>query len=389
MVKTRAPCGTCHLCSYMKPLAIALFHPQLLIVAAELINRTIDDTHGDKLTGFEVQYSPVNRPDDASALVWNNVQQCGGCAITPNSSMAMDSTWTGATYDSTLRNVTAELAFHGSAIYIYLIVSNYPRRTGLVSDVICDFRMDGEIVGGYYHPTDGTYRFEYNVLAYSNASFNDDNHTFLIETTGTQLSYVIFDYALYTHSEVSVSSSTTQNPGTTASVSFETSCSSVYVTSSIPSSPGKAMIAGVTVGVSSLIILVVSLILYIRERRRRVNQSATLEKETHFPCSEAPLTRTNRHPVPVPVPGISHDGNSHYRESFPAHVIATPQSKHLEGEESHREYTLTNAVGDVERRTSIIHNRDSVVEELNPSRRADFSVSTANSRNFSKSEWFY
>ncbi|KAK0184714.1 hypothetical protein F5146DRAFT_938262, partial [Armillaria mellea] len=155
-----------------------------------LINHTIDDTLGDELTGFKVQYT---------RSVWNNVQQCSGCAIKPNTSLSMNGTWTGVTYDSSLRNVTAELAFHGSAIYIYLIASNYPENTGLVSDVLCNFRMDGEIVGNYNHPTDGSYNFDYDVAAYSNASLKDDDHTFLIETTGTQQSYVVFDYALYTY----------------------------------------------------------------------------------------------------------------------------------------------------------------------------------------------
>ncbi|KAK0492957.1 hypothetical protein EDD18DRAFT_1357341 [Armillaria luteobubalina] len=383
----------------MKPLTIALFLLQL-IVAAKMINRTIDDTLGDELTGFKVKYRPDSQPFDASALVWKNTLQCIGCAIVPDVSSAMDGTWTSATYDSSLKNVSAELTFYGSAIYIYLIVSNYPYCTGLVSDVICNFRMDGEIVGNYYHPSDGTYRFEYNVLAYSNASLNDNDHTFLIETTGTQLSYIIFDYALYTHNEVSVTSSTTQNPGTTASVSFGTSLASVYMSSSIPSSPSpsssavttspnsaKAMIAGVTVGVSTLIILAVSLILYIRGRRRRVNQTVTPETEMPPFCSEAPLTRTTRQSAPIP--NMSLDDNNHRQESFLGQLGATPQSKHLEGKESHRESTPRNAAGDIERRNSIMHNRDSVLADLHPSRRADFSVSTANSRNVHKSEWFY
>ncbi|KAK0492955.1 hypothetical protein EDD18DRAFT_1079077 [Armillaria luteobubalina] len=170
-----------------------------LVISGQLINHTIDDTLRDELTGFKVQYSPVTRPDNASVLVWNNVQQCGGCAVKPNSSMAMNGTWTGATYDLTLRNVTAELAFHRSAIYIYLIVSNYPHSTGLVSNVLCNFRMDGEIVGHYNHSTDGSFEFGYNISAYSNTSLTDDDHTFLIEIMGESLSYIIFDYALYTY----------------------------------------------------------------------------------------------------------------------------------------------------------------------------------------------
>ncbi|PBK81540.1 hypothetical protein ARMGADRAFT_948062, partial [Armillaria gallica] len=167
------------------------------IVAGQLINHTFDDTFGDELTGLQVNYSPGGQPSNANALVWNNAQHCSGCAIVPDHSLAMNGTWSGVTYYLSLRNVSAELAFHGSAIYIYLIVSNSPKTTGLVSDVICNFRMDGEIVGSYRHTTDGTNQFEYNVLAYSNVSLKDDNHTFLIETTGKQSSYVMFDYALY------------------------------------------------------------------------------------------------------------------------------------------------------------------------------------------------
>ncbi|KAK0200647.1 hypothetical protein DFS33DRAFT_1278057 [Desarmillaria ectypa] len=70
------------------------------------------------------------------------------------------------------------------------------QSTGVqMSDVICDFWMDGQVVGSYRHDTDGTYQFEYDVLAYSNASLSDEDHTFLIETTGMEPSYVVFDYA--------------------------------------------------------------------------------------------------------------------------------------------------------------------------------------------------
>ncbi len=59
--------------------------------------------------------------------------------------------------------------------------------------------MDGEVAGSYSHDTDGAYQFEYNVLAYSNTSLNDEDHTLVMETTGTEPSYLIFDYAVYTY----------------------------------------------------------------------------------------------------------------------------------------------------------------------------------------------
>ncbi|KAK0216424.1 hypothetical protein EDD85DRAFT_995841 [Armillaria nabsnona] len=386
----------------MELLAILPFLLLHLTVAGQLINHTIDDTLGDELTGFKVQYCPYSQPSNGSALVWKNALQCSDCAIVPDRSLAMNDTWTSATYFSSLGNMSAELTFHGSAIYIYLIVSNYPQSTGLVSEVICDFRMDGEIVGSYNHMTDGTYRFEYDVLAYNNTALNDDDHTFLIETTGTQSSYIIFDYALYTNSQPSVTGPTTQSPGSTTSESVGTSRSSVYVSSSsssslapsssaVPLSPHsvKALTAGITVGVSALIIFPVSLVLYIRRRRRRVNESSTLEIETQSRCSFPPLTRAIQQPAPVL--GISLDYEDHFQESFPAQFVTPrPHSKQFEKEESYRESTLTRPAGGViERRVSVVHNRDLVVEELHPNGRNDFPPSTAISRSALMSEWFY
>ncbi|KAK0454154.1 uncharacterized protein EV420DRAFT_603796 [Desarmillaria tabescens] len=169
------------------------------IVARELFNHTIDDMLGDELTGFQVDYSPASQPSNGSELVWKNASHCNDCAIVPDHSLAMNGTWTGVTYYPSLGNTTARLAFHGSAIYVYLIISNYPKSTGFVSDAICDFRMDGEVVGSYSHETDGSYHVQYDVLAYSNASLSDEDHTLLIETTGTEPSYIIFDYAVYTY----------------------------------------------------------------------------------------------------------------------------------------------------------------------------------------------
>ncbi|KAK0454155.1 uncharacterized protein EV420DRAFT_1311059 [Desarmillaria tabescens] len=183
----------------MALLSLTLILLQQTLVEGELINHTIDDTLGDESTGVQVDYSPAGQSSNGNTLVWRNASQCSDCAIVPDRSFAMNGTWTGATYYSSLENTTAGLTFHGSAIYIYLIVSNYPKSTGLVSDVICDFRMDGKVVGHYSHVTDGTYQFQYDVLAYSNASLNDGDHTLLIEITGSDSSYVIFDYAVYTY----------------------------------------------------------------------------------------------------------------------------------------------------------------------------------------------
>ncbi len=204
------------------------------------------------------------------------------------------------------------------------------------------------------------------------------------------------------NSQASVTGPTTQTPGSTASESFRTSRSSVYVSSSSASSLGpsssavplsphsiKALTAGITVGVSALIIFAGSLVLYIRRRRRRVNQSVTLEIETQPRCSFPPLTRAIQQPTPIL--GFSLDDENLFQESFPAQFVTPrPGSKQLDGEELYRESSSMTPAGDaVERRPSVVHNGDLVVEELHPNGTDGYSLSTAISRSVLMSEWFY
>ncbi|PBK81566.1 hypothetical protein ARMGADRAFT_1091174 [Armillaria gallica] len=237
---------------------------------AELTNHTIDDTLGDELTGFQVDYSPAS---NAGALVWKNASQCNNCAIVPSTSSAMYNTWTSATYYPALGNVTAQMAFHRSAIYIYLILSNYPESTGLVSDAVCDFWIDGEVVGSFRHDTDGSYQFEFDVLAYSNTTLDDDDHSLLIEISGTEPSYIIFDYAVYTNTRVSItfpvavsSTSTTQRLATTSLFASTVEPPLSFSASSSSRQPFKGAIAGIVVGVLIFITLIASSFLYFRRR---------------------------------------------------------------------------------------------------------------------------
>ncbi|KAK0216435.1 hypothetical protein EDD85DRAFT_962406 [Armillaria nabsnona] len=244
-----------------------------LVVMAEPTNHTIDDTLGDELTGFQVDYSPASNASNAGALVWKNASQCTNCAIAPSSSSAMYNTWTSATYYPALGNVTAQMVFHGSAIYIYLILSNYPKSTGLVSDAACSFRIDGEVAGSFRHDTDGSYQFEFDVLAYSNTTLDYDDHSLLIEISGTEPSYVIFDYAVYTNTRVSItfpaavsSTSTTTQHLATTSLFASTVEPPSFSASSSSRQPFKGAIAGIVVGVLIFITLIASSFLYFRRR---------------------------------------------------------------------------------------------------------------------------
>ncbi|KAK0492960.1 hypothetical protein EDD18DRAFT_1108567 [Armillaria luteobubalina] len=290
------------------PMVTMFFYTLLLlplVVRGQLINHTIDDTLGDELTGFQVEYSPAGENSNGSTLIWKNASQCSDCAIVPDGSSAMNGTWTGATYYPSLGNTTAQLLFHGSAIYVYLILSNYPKTTGFVSDTVCDFRMDGELVGNYSHDTDETYQFEYNVLAYSNTSLSDEEHTLVMESTGTKPSYLIFDYAVYTNTQAStfLSSSTTP-PIFAASSNSDSVSSSASSSASSTASPSSSSLAktfggAIAVGVLALLILAASMVFYIRRLRRRSSTPATSGVVTHPHSLFQPFSRTPRQPTTV------------------------------------------------------------------------------------------
>lgn len=82
----------------------------------------------------------------------------------------------------------------GTAVYIYFILSNYPASSGLFSDVLCNFLLDGTNVGSYTHNTDGTKVFQYNVLVFSQTGLSNGLHTFVIQPANNFAlgNYIIF-----------------------------------------------------------------------------------------------------------------------------------------------------------------------------------------------------
>ncbi|KAF8877495.1 hypothetical protein BD779DRAFT_1475158 [Infundibulicybe gibba] len=111
---------------------------------AILVNQTIDDGLGDWLTGLQVQYLP-------SAEVWKSQDTRYNCFITPDRTKAYNNTRNSAT-SPMFANITATFTFRGTAIYIYFIVFNDPVSAGIISDVDCDFIMDGQLIENYTHP---------------------------------------------------------------------------------------------------------------------------------------------------------------------------------------------------------------------------------------------
>lgn len=72
---------------------------------AALVNRTIDDTFGDSVTGQRPVYLPTSP--------WAG-SNCTTCAIVPNKALAFDGTWTAATYNPNFfNNMNITFSFTG------------------------------------------------------------------------------------------------------------------------------------------------------------------------------------------------------------------------------------------------------------------------------------
>lgn len=94
-----------------KPLGLPLRLTFLIIVIQQTfslafamrINRTIDDTYGDSITGLQVVYSG-----------WNTGQLCPGCAVQPDASATFEGSW----HDTTSWNgdapPSATMRFNGA-----------------------------------------------------------------------------------------------------------------------------------------------------------------------------------------------------------------------------------------------------------------------------------
>ncbi len=84
-----------------------LLHERFLLIFILLLislcfaastNRTIDDGLGDVVTGLQVEYLPLNSPNNTGEPFWKHEDQCNGCAILPDRTKAFDETWTATTY---------------------------------------------------------------------------------------------------------------------------------------------------------------------------------------------------------------------------------------------------------------------------------------------------
>ncbi len=90
----------------VRQVVLDLFYLLLLVstTRAGLVNVTIDDTYGDLTTGQKPIYQPSGP--------WKG-PSCTSCDIVPSAALALDGTWTAATYDPSLNNISITFSFTG------------------------------------------------------------------------------------------------------------------------------------------------------------------------------------------------------------------------------------------------------------------------------------
>jgi hypothetical protein len=155
---------------------------------AVLVNHTIDDEHGDSLTGVQPIYSPPDK--------WVQGATCTSCNAAPNPSLAFDHTWHDSTYFNNSgqeRSVTLTFtgAFTlmvfdhtdvshfcyraGSAIYVYFItVPNIPT---LYPETHLNITLDGQHVDVFNYAPQANDVYHYNQSVYSNSDLLSGPHT--------------------------------------------------------------------------------------------------------------------------------------------------------------------------------------------------------------------
>ncbi|KAF8345122.1 hypothetical protein F5887DRAFT_885429 [Amanita rubescens] len=180
-------------------------------VWARLVNISIDDTYGDLATGQKPVYQPTG-----SGSPWyysaNCVPGIPGCYVAPDTSLAFNGTWTAGSYDPLSYNTTGiniTLSFTGISIWLFFIISNTGNATASTGsniqtfseafDTACNFTLDGNDMGSFFHRTNGTPAIQYNASIFNATGLDNSQHELVIWTKGVNQTNLIFDYAIYTY----------------------------------------------------------------------------------------------------------------------------------------------------------------------------------------------
>ncbi|KAL0946546.1 hypothetical protein HGRIS_012751 [Hohenbuehelia grisea] len=255
--------------------------------SAASTNRTIDDTNGDSITGIKPVYLPT------TTGVWKNAG-CGHCAVTPDKLKAFQGTWTSATYNPGLNNISVNFNFEGTAIYIFFILANNV-APGITTKTTANFMLDGVPAGSYLHTPNSSSDLTYNELAFTKQGLLNKNHSFGIVTTGSENILVTFDYAMYTFVDQQVPAS---SPGSSTRSTLSETRSS---TPSNPSRSGSSSRTSSRIAIASIVVPVIFIIIGIIVFFKCHRRGARARMVFPVPNSDAaaPTVRIRSHPSRV------------------------------------------------------------------------------------------
>ncbi|GLB34615.1 hypothetical protein LshimejAT787_0201800 [Lyophyllum shimeji] len=181
----------------------SLFLLQWTQVGAIPRNRTIDDTFGDSVTGAKPVYLPEGNWDGPNC-------DPSHCHIIPSPDNAFARTYSAATYVPGGGARTAEFSFKGTDIYVFFILANNVPNAW--TETFCKFVLDGQATDYHHAPSQST-DYQYNALVYSQHNLPNVDHTLLISADGySTLSFMNFDYAIYTVDDGTSPSPASPNP---------------------------------------------------------------------------------------------------------------------------------------------------------------------------------
>ena len=316
----------------------------ILPALAISINRTIDDTYGDSVTGLKPQYGPPSS--------WTESSQCGIlCDILSldiDVEKIYNGTWHESMYDTGDQTSWVSVKFNGTAVYVFNIIVDTDvdleeSILGFTTDTNVVFFLDDAPVGQYTHIPDNSDEVLYQVPVYTNTSLHNGEHTLVMHTGRDTDSLALFDYIIYTFEDSSGPYSSSSSLAPTAASGHTSPLASISPTSffipnatfsstsSIIAGPavtssshgsqvqgGRPLLSRLSPGAIAGIVIVcvfttfilATLLFHLRRRSIRARRNPPLCEPFVDPASKtsprssvslAPSSQTTLHPCP-PVP---------------------------------------------------------------------------------------
>ncbi|TFK21297.1 hypothetical protein FA15DRAFT_83833 [Coprinopsis marcescibilis] len=170
--------------------AVLLFSQWVQLVQGAPVTRTIDDTHGDRDTGFIPIYNPAGG--------WNG-PGCppDRCDLRPDGAQAHLQTFQETTYLPEVGARTITLEFTGTEVTVYFVLAE-TNAVGTLTETNVDFIMDGTKAGEVRHRASPLRTgFSYRQQVFRVTGLPNRAHTLDMVTVGARPSWISFDYAEY------------------------------------------------------------------------------------------------------------------------------------------------------------------------------------------------